>query len=180
MTKQVLITEDNGAEMFPEVDENGNIIGAISRGEAHSGTKRLHPVVHLHVFDSAARLYLQQRADWKEIQPGKWDTAVGGHVDLGESTEQALLREAGEELGLQPGHYTPQFITSYVYESTVERELVYIYRTTIDDESLLHPSATETQGGRFWADAEIRASIGRNTLTPMFEQEYKRHLMPNS
>ena len=33
-------------------------------------------------------LYLQRRPDWKDIQPGKWDTAVGGQ-NLGESVETA-------------------------------------------------------------------------------------------
>lgn len=47
--------KDNEKEMFPLVLENGNIIGSISRNEAHDGTKRLHPVVHLHVFINPAK-----------------------------------------------------------------------------------------------------------------------------
>ena len=85
---------DNSEEMFPIVDEEGNITGAATRGECHSGSKLLHPVVHLHVFNSKGELYLQKRPEWKDIQPGKWDTSVGGHVDLGESVEMALKREA--------------------------------------------------------------------------------------
>lgn len=38
----------------------------------------LHPVVHLHLFNSRGELYLQKRPEWKDIQPGRWDTAVGG------------------------------------------------------------------------------------------------------
>ena len=83
--------------MFPIVDEEGNIVGAATRGECHSGTKLLHPVVHLHVFNAAGDLFLQKRPEWKDIQPGRWDTAVGGHIDLGENVEMALLREAQEE-----------------------------------------------------------------------------------
>ena len=41
---------DNNQEMFPIVDEQGNITGAATRGECHSGSKLLHPVIHLHVF----------------------------------------------------------------------------------------------------------------------------------
>lgn len=36
----------------------------------------------------------------ERYQPGKWDTSVGGHVDLGESVEMALHREVKEELGI--------------------------------------------------------------------------------
>ena len=69
--------KDNLEEVFPIVDEEGNVVGKASRKECHDGSKLLHPVVHLHVFDKDGRLYLQRRPDWKDIQPGKWDTAVG-------------------------------------------------------------------------------------------------------
>ena len=117
---------DNEKEMFPLVDEQGNITGAATRGECHNGSKLLHPVVHLHVFNSKGELYLQKRPGWKDIQPGKWDTAVGGHVDLGESVGQALRREAGEELGIDG--FTPYEVARYVFETELERELVYSFR----------------------------------------------------
>ena len=41
---------DNNEEMFPVVDEEGNIIAAATRGECHNGSKLLHPVIHLHVY----------------------------------------------------------------------------------------------------------------------------------
>ena len=47
---------DNQNERFPIVDENGNVTGSISRGQAHDGTKILHPVVHLHLFNSQGML----------------------------------------------------------------------------------------------------------------------------
>ena len=45
------MNSDNNQEMFPLVDEQGNIIGAATRGECHNGSKLLHPVIHLHVFN---------------------------------------------------------------------------------------------------------------------------------
>ena len=165
--------KDNQQEIFPIVDEVGTVIGKATRGECHSGTKLLHPVVHLHVFNKQGDVYLQKRPEWKDIQPGKWDTAVGGHIDYGETPEKALYREVSEELGIT--NFTPQFIGKYVFESQRERELVYVHRTTYEGE--IHPSTDELDGGRFWTIQEIREAIGKGMLTPNFESEFQRFFL---
>ena len=75
--------QDNKQERFPIVDEEGRVVGSATRGECHNGSRLLHPVVHLHVFNTRGEVYLQKRPQWKDIQPGKWDTSVGGHMDYG-------------------------------------------------------------------------------------------------
>lgn len=61
---------DNNQEMFPVVDEQGNITGAATRGECHSGSKLLHPVVHLHIFNTRGELYLQNVQNGKTSNRG--------------------------------------------------------------------------------------------------------------
>ena len=117
-----------------------------------------------------ASFICQRRPDWKDIQPGKWDTAVGGHVDYGESTADALRREVREELGIT--EFVPEHMVSYVFDSERESEYVNVYRTVYDGE--VRPS-DELDGGRFWPLAEIRASLGRGVFTPNFEQEFKKY-----
>ena len=162
-----MIKKDNNEEIFPVVDENGTTVGKATRGECHSGSKLLHPVVHLHLFDSSGRIYLQQRPLWKDIQPGKWDTAVGGHIDYGETVDAALRRETQEELGLTD--LSVEFLLKYVFESERERELVHVFRATYDGD--VRPSE-ELDGGRFWSLDELREVFGKGVLTPNFEQEY--------
>ena len=161
-------------EWFPVVDATGLVLGKATRRECHNGSKNLHPVIHLHVFNEAGDLYLQKRSETKDIQPGKWDTAVGGHVDYGEAVEAALLREAREELGITG--FIPEFITRYVFESEIEKELVHTYKTVYN--GVFTPDAGELDEGRFWSLAEIKANLGKGIFTPNFEGELDR-VLPN-
>lgn len=164
---------DNPKELFPIVDESGNIIGSVSRKEAHSGSMILHPVVHLHVFDINGNIYLQKRPIWKDIQPGKWDTACGGHIDLGENVEAALKREAKEELGLYD--FDVKLLGSYIFESSCERELIYVHTTIYKKEII--PNINELANGRFWSKVEIRNNMNKGVFTPNFENEYPKFFM---
>ncbi len=157
-------------EWFPLVNEAGETIGKATRRECHSGSKLLHPVVHLHIFNEAGELYLQKRSMKKDIQPGKWDTAVGGHIDYGETVEEALRREVREELGVTD--FVPELLTHYLFESSIERELVNTYRTIYNGP--FHPDKEEVDDARFWSIADIHANLGKNLFTPNFEQEFKR------
>jgi 8-oxo-dGTP diphosphatase len=46
-------------------------------------------------------ILLAKRASHKTWYPNRWDL-IGGHVETGESVENALVREAREEVGLIP------------------------------------------------------------------------------
>lgn len=161
-------------EYFPLVNEEGKTIGKATRKECHSGSKMLHPVVHLHIFNDNGDLYLQKRSIRKDIQPGKWDTAVGGHIDYGESVEEALRREVREELGVTD--FSPIMITSYIFESAIEKELVNTFRTVYNGP--FKPDPEELDGGRFWAIDEILESIGKGIFTPNFENEFQSIVLP--
>ena len=157
-------------EIFPIVNEQGETIGAATRKECHSGSFLLHPVVHLHIFNSQGELYLQKRNMSKDIQPGKWDTAVGGHVNLNENVEDALYREAGEELHISG--FVPVFAFRYVFRSEVEQELVNSYYTRYSGE--INPDKSEISEGRYWKSEEIKSAIGKNIFTPNFESEFPK------
>ena len=155
--------------MFPIVDEDGNTIGTAPRHVCHDGKSfLLHPVVHLHVFNTRGELYLQKRSAGKDIQPGKWDTSVGGHVCPGESHPDALMREATEELGLSD--IIPVFQRRYIWKSRRERELVHSYKVVTDLVPVVNKD--EIDEGRFWSLDEISACLGKGLFTPNFEYEF--------
>ena len=155
-------------ELFPLVDEQGSTIGSAPRSECHSGCKCLHPVVHLHVFNTKGEILLQKRAKNKDIQPDKWDTSVGGHVSYGESIEEALQREAKEELGISS--FSPLFLRKYIFESDIEKELVYTFKTIYEGPFQIEEK--EISEIRFWSFDEIQKQIGKDIFTPNFEGEF--------
>ena len=167
-TAETTVNARTVTEWFPVVEPSGIVTGRSSREYCHGGSKPLHPVIHIHVIDRMSRIYLQKRSMRKDIQPGKWDTAVGGHVSYGESIIEAVYREASEELGLTD--FNPIHLETYEFESSVEREMVSVFAAvgTYD----LHPDLDEVDEGRWWELADIDASIGKGVFTPNFESEF--------
>ncbi len=160
-------------EMLPVVNEKGEFIKLASRNVCHDGESMLlHPVIHLHIINSDGKIFLQLRSMDKDIQPGRWDTSVGGHLDPGEAPEEALLREAWEEARLENFHY--EFIKKYIWQSERERELVFSYFTRDDHSPLTDPS--EVDEGRFWSRKEIEENLRTGLFTPNFEYEYQHVL----
>lgn len=155
-------------EWFPIVEPVGIVTGRATRRYCHSGSKPLHPVIHIHIIDRYGRIYLQKRSMRKDIQPGKWDTAVGGHVSYGETLLEATFREASEELGLTA--FNPIFVTSYIFESEIEREMVNVFAAVGNFD--LKPDLDEVDDGRWWPVEEINENIGNNLFTPNFESEF--------
>jgi isopentenyldiphosphate isomerase len=163
-------------EMLPVINEQGDFIKLAPRSICHDGKSMLlHPVIHLHIINGEGKIFLQLRSKDKDIQPGKWDTSVGGHVDPGETTEQALMREAREEAGLE--NFSYEFIRNYIWESDREREMVYSYLTNYDQSPVTDPA--EVDEGRFWSREEIEANLGTGLFTPNFEYEYI-HILSDS
>jgi isopentenyldiphosphate isomerase len=167
LRKNPIIPENE--EWLPLVNEEGGIIGKAPRSVCHRGEKLLHPVIHLHVLNTQKHVYLQKRPMNKLVQPGKWDTAVGGHISVGETLETALKREAFEEIGLKG--FSARLVKTYRWESEMEAELVYVFVT--HDFKSIHLHSEEVEEGRFWTPKQIETNIGREVFTPNFEYEYQ-------
>jgi isopentenyldiphosphate isomerase/intracellular septation protein A len=163
-----LVRLTDAEEWLPVVDEEGKILGKAQRSYCHNGSKTLHPVIHLHLIGSNNTIYLQKRSNSKLVQPGKWDTAVGGHISFGETIEDALKREAEEEIGLKV--FDPKPVLKYRWDSELESEMVYCFITKSGTPLVNNPE--EVTEGRFWKITDIQKNIGKGLFTPNFEYEF--------
>lgn len=75
------------------IDDNDIVIGATSYQEAHK-KGLLHRVSVIYLYNNKGEILIQHRAD------GRLDHSSAGHVDEGESYEEAAKRELFEELGV--------------------------------------------------------------------------------
>ena len=162
-------------EIFDIVDQSGRIIGHAPRSEVHGNPELIHRSVHVLVLDiekktGEQRIFLQKRSADKDIQPGKWDTSVGGHVAPGESVLEAAKREMSEELGI--AGVDLQFLYSYIWRSEVETELVTSYLCYYKGPRRILRS--EIDEGRVWSFAQIERMLGSGALSPNFEEEFSR------
>ncbi len=158
-------------EWFDVVNEEGQVIGNASREQCHDGSKLLHPVIHVHLLNSDGKLLLQKRKQSKKIQPGKWDTSVGGHIQAGEALEDALRRETLEEVGISLDVEKLISISRYVFESEVEKELVYSYACFSDGPIRFQES--EIDAVVFLAYNEVKSLISQGGTTPNFVKEFE-------
>ncbi len=86
-------------ELFDIVDCEDVVIGQETRARVHADDL-MHRAIHVWVTNKRGDLYLQKRSRLKDKSPGLWDSSVSGHLDHGESYEQAARRELTEEMGI--------------------------------------------------------------------------------
>ena len=156
-------------ELFDVYDASGNYRGKFPRSQCHGNPELIHRSVHVAVLDSTqSRILLQKRSMNKDIQPGKWDTAVGGHVAAGESVEAAAHRELAEELGITGDL---EFFFESTIRNDIESENVTVFKLISDGPFEYEPE--EIDEIRFWPLSIFTTPAGcqREDFTPNLQIE---------
>ena len=161
-------------ELFDIVDEQGNVIGTAPRSRCHGDPSLIHRTAHVFVFHPDGNsILLQLRRKDKDIQPGKWDTSVGGHLDHGEDFEMAACRELREELGFT-GAAELKFLFDAKIRNEIESENTRVYSLTTEGPFSFQKS--EIDDIRFWSFEEIDRELasGGSAFTPNLCEELKK------
>ena len=153
-------------EFLDIINDQGLPIGIAPRSVCHGNPALTHRTAHVIIRSSDGRFLLQKRSMAKDTQPGKWDTAVGGHLALGEDYADAARREMTEEIGTDAP--ITQLFTMAI-RNAWESEQTMVFSAVCDGP--FTPQADEIDELRFWSAEELKKAIGTGCLTPYLEYE---------
>ncbi len=150
----------------------GNVTGQALRSRCHGHPELVHRAAHVMVFHPDGRLLLQKRAMNKQVQPGKWDMSVGGHLSAGDSWEQGVLRELQEELGIKAVISDLKHMFDFELRNDFESENIRVY--SLVSEGPFDFQKEEIDAVDFFPLAELRRKVDSgkaDDLTPLLRAE---------
>lgn len=156
----------SGTEVFDVVDEEDRVLGPKPRETVHVNNLR-HRAVHILITNEAGELFLQKRSLWKDRNPALWDSSTAGHVDAGETYEQAAHRELEEEIGIAC-QLTP--IGQLPCSEATGWEFIHVFHGRHEGPFRLAPLELET--GAFFPVTQVRRWLERSPgeFSPVFAQ----------
>jgi isopentenyl-diphosphate delta-isomerase len=113
-------------ELIEVVDSRDTPIGALPRDRVHA-QGLYHRSVLVFVYNKQKKLYLQQRGPNQAAYPGCWDLSATGHVQAGESKEEAARRELAEELRISV--FRLHWVRELPASRETDREFVSLFAT---------------------------------------------------
>jgi isopentenyl-diphosphate delta-isomerase len=140
-------------EIVDIIDLDGVILHQVKKTDAHK-TGLLHRTVIADIRDSKGNWLLVKQAGHKQ-DAGQYVVPVGGHVTAGESEEEALRREALEEVGLTD--FEHELVGRTIFERKIigrhENHYFTIFRIISDEPLRLN---NESVGYRAFPEDELK------------------------
>jgi isopentenyl-diphosphate delta-isomerase type 1 len=157
-------------EIFDIVDAQDRVIGQGTRRDVHA-QELWHRAVHVLVFDSRGRVFLQKRSMAKDTSPGCWDSSCSGHVDAGEDYLTAAVRELQEEIGVAASPEQLVFRLRLGAEADTGWEFVSVYTLRYDGPIVIHPA--EIERGEWFEPKDVTQKISERPSE--FTQNLQKH-----
>ena len=159
--------KNKNVEWLPVVNENGEIIGKATREECHRNPDLMYPVVRMHLINKSKQILLQKRSLKSDIEAGKWDAAVAGHIHYGEDVEHAVMREAQEEINFKPEFL--DLLEKRIFRAATSTALMFIFITQTEQQ--ITPNKKEVEDVRFFTFDQVINLQKEGKISIGLEQE---------
>lgn len=137
----------------------------------------IHRIVRVLLFNSKGQVFLQKRSPNKDTWPNKWDQSIGGHVNEGEDYDNAVKREAKEELGID-GVEFKKVVKFYTEDKTgnhLKKRFNMLYEGIYDGEVSLQGDEISEGGWFDMAEADRWMKQKPNDFTPGCIKTFKKY-----
>lgn len=175
---------EHEGEVWQELDYNGERLGGIVPAELDEDKVRLFygTAVMLYRFRDGEIEYLfQHRSKFLKGNPDKWDVSAGGHVNLGESELDGIVREAREEIGANLEKDKLEFATSflrwkacvvlYFYDWTGKEDSFNFNDDEVEEVKWIKYSELE----KFWPN--LKQGLGKDKIFEYYVKEWHQRAL---
>ncbi len=129
-------------------------------------------ICHICIFSPAGRMLVQKRVETKEVAPGRYDVSAGGFTRTGETSKEAVLREAREELGYVIPTEKLAFVNCFPFSYVLDD---FYLAAAPDDRLPDRLQAEEVAEVRWMEEAEILAGLADGSFVD-YDPEVIRHM----
>lgn len=124
-------------EYLDIVDKNGNVTGEKELRSIVHEKGLWHRTVHIYFYRTVSNeieLLVHLRSKHKSARPNCWDTRFGGHVEAGQTFEEATKREVLEETGLDIKIDDLLLGRISTYDGGTNKEVTQVYYYEFNDD----------------------------------------------
>ena len=164
-------------EILDVVDENDVVVRQAPRSEVHSD-RLLHRAVHVFVFNTKGELLVQLRSAHKDEHPLCYTSSASGHLNAGESYDEAAARELAEELGLES---KLERLVKLSASPELCNEHTVLYAATTDGMPRVDAAEIQDVERVAFVELERRIALDPRRYTPPFRRLlrwYREHQAP--
>ncbi len=152
------------------LDESGNAVGTADKKTVHHERTPLHLAFSCYLFDPDGSLLLSRRALNKPTWPGVWTNSVCGHPMPGEGIWDAVVRRAGEELGVEATD-VQLALPAFRYEAVMpngvrENEMCPVFVALAADEVRPLPEEVDSVEWVPWQEFSAQVMTGSRRVSP--------------
>jgi len=162
-------------EYLDIVDENGNPTGEKELRSVVHEKGLWHRTVHIYFYrvkNNAIEILVHLRSAFKDLDPNKWDTRFGGHVDAGKNIEEATAREIKEEVGIELKSECLIKGEIKKYDGGNNREFCHVfYYNFLENNNILKFNDGEVQEIKWMTENEIANSMQKNSSSGLRKKQ---------